>query len=684
MKHSMFCILALMLFITQANADNGQIAFAYPITDITVDGDLSDWPTTLTRYPIERELRNNQLPPASDFSASFRVAYDLNKQSVFFAIEITDQSHVVAEKGDKMWVFQDSIGLYIDPNHSIKGSGAHLYTAIGPHRELLSLDGWDPATTQTSWDNAKAKVTRTNNKTIYEWQVNIDSYMQPGKSIGLDFLICDHDEGDQDNTASASCFIWGQGSGKSQASGRVGDLILMKPKHQSGVLQGTTHWKTAHDEPSDKRLPRLVRITSIDNPELWVQTAINEQGQYQTTLPVGEYNITTPYKTFGDIWADLKTIDPSTVVHVTVKPDLTTTAQPLQITTLSPPDLLQNKGLLFDYDSDKEPELNQVIQAYMQHYQVPGASIALVKDSQLVYHKAFGVRNNYTGQPVNDSTLFEAASITKIVFAFAVNRLAERGVIDLDKPLYQYLPFDDIAHDERYKKITARHSLSHQTGFPNWAWQNDDGQLDIKFYPGIKFSYSGEGFEYLGRVISHITGKSLEEVIMEEVQIPMGFSEKTFFSNNETLREVISNGHYSEVTATINIPDQLGVAHSMHTEAKTFSNFMINLIKQNGLSADGYKAMLEPQVEVPPDPEPGATDPGWPSRYGLGFNLMNSPYGLVYGHGGNNGDFICQFEIYKDHDMGFIIFTNSNTGAQFYAKMREYLITGKQETTEPE
>jgi CubicO group peptidase (beta-lactamase class C family) len=112
-----------------------------------------------------------------------------------------------------------------------------------------------------------------------------------------------------------------------------------------------------------------------------------------------------------------------------------------------------------------------------------------------------------TGEKVNDLTLYEAASITKPVFAFAVQRLAERGVIDLDKPLYLYLPYEDIAYDDRYKLMTARHVLTHRTGFPNWRSMNEDGKLNLKFTPGTGYGYSGEGFEYLKMVIEKITGK---------------------------------------------------------------------------------------------------------------------------------------------------------------------------------
>ncbi|MCS3798850.1 serine hydrolase domain-containing protein [Niastella sp. OAS944] len=150
---------------------------------------------------------------------------------------------------------------------------------------------------------------------------------------------------------------------------------------------------------------------------------------------------------------------------------------------------------------------HQFIETYQRYYHIPGVSFALIKEGKLVYHKTYGVRNRITSEKVEDQTLFAAASITKPVYAFAVERLADRGVIDLDKPLYEYLPYKDIEQDERYKLITERHVLTHRTGFPNWCWMNPDNKLNIKFKPGTSFGYSGECFEYIKLVVEKINGK---------------------------------------------------------------------------------------------------------------------------------------------------------------------------------
>ena len=69
------------------------------------------------------------------------------------------------------------------------------------------------------------------------------------------------------------------------------------------------------------------------------------------------------------------------------------------------------------------------MQAYLDYYKIPGISVAVIKDSKVVYHRGFGVKNTATKEPVTDDTVFEAASMTKPVFAYTVLRLVDRGVL---------------------------------------------------------------------------------------------------------------------------------------------------------------------------------------------------------------------------------------------------------------
>ena len=667
------CIFSLL--VTHSSlANNGQTALVYPLKNqtITIDGDESDWPTELPAIPIARNFSGGVMPEAEDFSAYFKATYSHQENSLYVLLVVNDESHVLDKAGSEEWSIQDSVILYLDAAHSTAGSGSVLYEVIGDSQSTnQSSLHWDPTVRNASWENATVKMRRVGTETTYEWRFHLEQDLAIQRSLGFDFLISDKDQDDPAD-GQGQWFMWGPYTGKSQSPARIGDLLLVESNVELGKLQVKVAWHPSVN--SETKLER-VKITSADNPAFWLQTAVNEAGEYGIDLPVGDYTISHAYTVIGEPWTGLDIVDKTQSVTVTVKGTQNNAAPALIASVVAEPDLLEEQGALINFKQSKVEQLETVIQRYMDYYHVPRASVALIKDDQLVYHNVFGVKNQHTGEPVTGDTLFEAASITKAVFAFAVNRLVEKAIIDLDKPLYQYLPFEVIEHDVRYKKITARMVLSHQTGFPNWAWMNESGKLDIKFYPGIKFGYSGEGFEYLGRVVAHITGKSIEQVIQEQVQAPLEYNHNLYFSDSEELRTRVSHGHFAPYTTPINIPNRIGVAHSMHTEAKAFSQFMLGLMKQEGLTEQGYFNMLEPQVAIPVNTDEG--DMPWPQRYGLGFHLNNTPLGLAYGHGGNNGDFTCIFFIYKELGVAFAIFTNSDSGTAFHKKMHEYLIYGK-------
>src|SRR5688572_19221023 len=150
-------------------------------------------------------------------------------------------------------------------------------------------------------------------------------------------------------------------------------------------------------------------------------------------------------------------------------------------------------------------ELEKEIPKLMEEARVPGLSIAVIETGKLVWRRGFGVRDNDSKTPVNNDTVFEAGSMSKPVFAYAAMKLCEKGVIGLDTPLTKYAPQRMLEGDPRLDLITARHVLSHTTGFQNW--RSKDKSLKIHFTPGEQYRYSGEGYYYLQSVVTHLTGR---------------------------------------------------------------------------------------------------------------------------------------------------------------------------------
>ncbi|MEM7585287.1 MAG: serine hydrolase [Acidobacteriota bacterium] len=679
LKTSTSCVFLILAsgawwLSSPAHANNGAIAIAYPIDGVLIDGKLDDWGDGHTAWPIA-EVAAEDAPEAADFSAVFRVAYSLPERALYVMVEVTDDFDVQHAADEPEWDQQDSHLLYVDAQHVPRGSGGVLYMAGKGLRELISPPAaWDPANARASWDDAKVAIARHGQKTVYEWRVELGEDLEPGRSIGLDHLVNDRDPEDEDNTA----VLWGEGFGKSTRTWRLGDVLLLERDTALGRLEGSVAWQ---QEGEEARLDH-VRITRIEQPQLWVQAEVDDEGRYAVELPGGEYRVSSPYRLTHPFGGDEppRRIDDAAGVSVTLSAEGVAQAEPLVLRTFERPDyLFGEQGAFAGFDASRIPEIDAFVEAFRRYYEVPGISVALVHGGKVVYHRTLGVKNQLTRQPVAADTMFEAASITKPTFGFAVMRLAERGAIDLDAPLHQSLAFPNIEGDERYRKMTARHVLSHRSGLPNWAWGGPGGwrrgdELELRFEPGSAYGYSGEGFNYLGRVVEEITGKTLEQVLREEALEPMGLT-NTFFALDEKQEETASIGHWHTFPSWKRRATEISVASSMHTEARDYANFAIGLIQGAGLKPESYAEMFRPHTTLTKEER----DTEEEQHVGLGFFLRDTPFGPLVEHGGNNGDFRCKFGAVPEAGLAYAIFTNNNVGGYLADAVEQYLLFGRRE-----
>jgi CubicO group peptidase (beta-lactamase class C family) len=336
----------------------------------------------------------------------------------------------------------------------------------------------------------------------------------------------------------------------------------------------------------------------------------------------------------------------------------------------------------------------------MQWANVPGVAVAVIRAGKLAWSGGFGVKKNGEAGAVDSSTLFGAASLSKPVFTYAILKLREEKLIDLDRPLWNYLPNADLPDSEQSKQITARHVLSHSSGLQNWRFQKTD-RLEFAFKPGERFGYSGEGFYYLQRVLENITGRGFEEYMRERVLKPLGMTSSTYLWLPENESRV-AWGHNSrmvpsemfnsqqgkrmiQLAAEWNKPvetwkyDDLVKAHavfnkemppfpnfllpntagSLITSVDEYAKFMIRLMDgkrdQLDLSEATRKEMLTSQTKI-----------NDPLSWGLGIGLENQNGRTMFWHWGDNG-------TYKDFMMGdparrsgVVVFTNGSNGAKIW------------------
>jgi CubicO group peptidase (beta-lactamase class C family) len=333
-------------------------------------------------------------------------------------------------------------------------------------------------------------------------------------------------------------------------------------------------------------------------------------------------------------------------------------------------------------------EMDQFLEKQMDSLSLPGLSIAIINHNKIVYQRALGVANINTREKIDKNSIFEAASLSKPVFAYFVMKLVEKGILNLDTPLYKYMPYPDIERDERYKLITARMALCHKTGFPNWRYfeMADSnmhikyGDLYLKFTPGTQYSYSGEGYHYLAQVVAYLTNrdlKTLDELFQREVAVPLGI-QHAYFSGNDYITAHMVTGHKKGAVFLkrwpTSFPNQdsstFGAAGGLHTEAIDYAKFLIGFMNKKGLSNQSFNEILKAQVQLP-NTSDGDT------AYGLGIGIRPTPYGTVYEHGGSNGNFQCSFIIDIEKKTGYVFFTNCDKGDAFNKKMSSFFIKGE-------
>lgn len=154
----------------------------------------------------------------------------------------------------------------------------------------------------------------------------------------------------------------------------------------------------------------------------------------------------------------------------------------------------------------------------MKKHRVTGAAFALIRSGELAHTGFCGVADPEEDRPVDASTHFEIASLTKTVFARCILQLEDRGFLRLDRPLREYsdepLPTDDPA----FRDVTARDVLTHATGLPNWG----DAPLPLLFAPGTGFGYSGKAYTFLQNVVEKITGSRIDVLLQDEIFNPLG------------------------------------------------------------------------------------------------------------------------------------------------------------------
>jgi CubicO group peptidase (beta-lactamase class C family)/transcriptional regulator with XRE-family HTH domain len=341
-------------------------------------------------------------------------------------------------------------------------------------------------------------------------------------------------------------------------------------------------------------------------------------------------------------------------------------------------------------------EIDQIVTKLMDTANVQGLSLVILNNKKSVYTKAYGLKNKEKNELLDSSTVLYAASFSKPVFAFLTLKLVQDKILDLDKPIYEYLSkplpeyegYTDLANDDSWKLITTRMCLSHTTGLPNTRWLNvRTGEIDtlgpmkIYFKPGTRYAYSGEGLKLLQLVEEEITVKTVEELAIEKVFKPIGMN-RTGFIWHERFDDNYAIGHLENDELNPKKKRTEPVASgSLVTTITDYSKFVEYVMQGKGLNKKLWKMMISPQIKINSKYQfPTITDETTTDNesinlsYGLGWGLLKCNYGRAFFKEGHDDAWRNYNINFVDKGISIIIMTNSANGELIFKELLEKII----------
>ncbi len=271
--------------------------------------------------------------------------------------------------------------------------------------------------------------------------------------------------------------------------------------------------------------------------------------------------------------------------------------------------------------------------------------------------------------------VFQAASLTKPVVAYAALRLALAGQLDLDAPVSRYLPngykhFQSPlkrgpgdAHDQVpgsvLRRVSVAQLLNHSAGFPNWSGK----PLAFEFDPGQRWGYSGEGFVLLQSVIESIGQMDLAAHVEQQVFQPLGMADSSLVWRDDLEARAVHGFSALGFRQRVRFPSALAAA-SMLTTAADYARFMSALLANEPL----LSLTLSKPIDV---------DGPLGLQWGLGWGIERTEGGPCLWQWGNNPGFRAFAMASASSRDGFVVFTNSDAGMPLAASIAQRVLPGE-------
>jgi D-alanyl-D-alanine carboxypeptidase len=345
----------------------------------------------------------------------------------------------------------------------------------------------------------------------------------------------------------------------------------------------------------------------------------------------------------------------------------------------------------------------------------PGLSLVVVKDGAVVYQKGFGLADGPRNIPTKADTVYNQWSMVKPMTAVAVLQLQEQGLLDIDDPVVDYLPFFEVQYpSESSETITIRHLLNHSSGLSNtgpeiWGWIHFDGDpewnqtelvkaklpdyAELAYEPGSQGIYTNVGYMVLAALIETVSGQTYEQYMIDHIFAPLGMDQTNWTYTEAMIANEATGSAPSVDIQALMLPfimdkdkrdalirekrdgklwfnhvytDQKGPTGPIGPATDTARFLMAYL---NGGDLDGQRilsaesvAMLTNEGHILPGFDPESFEfKDYDLVYrGLGWAYVEDGDDIFISHSGGGPGFATDMRLYPDRDLGMVVLANGS------------------------
>ncbi|HYF48721.1 MAG TPA: serine hydrolase domain-containing protein [Planctomycetota bacterium] len=326
--------------------------------------------------------------------------------------------------------------------------------------------------------------------------------------------------------------------------------------------------------------------------------------------------------------------------------------------------------------------LSAWIEGQMAYADLPGLSIGIVHDQELIWAKGFGVADREKKTPATPQTLYRIASNTKVFTAMAIMQLRDAGKLGLDDPVQKHLPWFKLRKFyPGARPITIRHLLTHTAGLPREATgvyfadgnfptleqvQEGLAKQDAVLLPETKWKYSNLGLGLAGAIVATVSGERYEDYVRRHVLEPLGMTQ-TLVEAPDPKNPRLATGYGRRLPPGRREPnmftDMKGIAGAgnMSSTVEDMARFCMLQFRSGPaggaqiLSGDTLKEMQ--RVHWMHD---------WKIGWGLGFKVIRQNERTYFAHGGWVSGYRTQFQCDPETKMAAVVLTNADDGNPDY------------------